>query len=282
MQIQIVELTKDQIATAIDWARAEGWNPGLGDLEPFQAADPRGFRGITLDGALAATISAVSYGPAFAFVGFFICRRDLRGRGLGLKLWNDVLARLDSRCVGLDGVLAQVANYAKSGFVHAHRNIRFGGRAVKVAAPEGAPLRALTAADVAAVVEFERQNRLFPAERGAFLLAWLTAPRTAGLGLVRNDALAGYGVIRACYDGFKIGPLFAGTAEDAAALAQALIAGVGDGPVFLDVPESNAPAIALAQSLGLAPVFETARMYRGRPPDLDLAKIYGITSFELG
>jgi hypothetical protein len=38
----------------------------------------------------------------------------------------------------------------------------------------------------------------------------------------------------------------------------------------------------MAQEAGMAPVFETARMYAGPVPDLPLAQIYGITSFELG
>jgi hypothetical protein len=32
----------------------------------------------------------------------------------------------------------------------------------------------------------------------------------------------------------------------------------------------------------LAPSFETARMYRGPAPDLPLAQIFGIGTFELG
>ena len=41
-------------------------------------------------------------------------------------------------------------------------------------------------------------------------------------------------------------------------------------------------ATALAERYGLAPVFETARMYRGIDPDISLARTYGITTFELG
>ena len=54
------------------------------------------------------------------------------------------------------------------------------------------------------------------------------------------------------------------------------------GPVFLDLPEPNADAIAMASEAGMTPAFETARMYAGAAPDLPLAQIYGITSFELG
>ncbi len=54
------------------------------------------------------------------------------------------------------------------------------------------------------------------------------------------------------------------------------------GEIFLDVPEPNAAALSLAQDLGLTPVFETARMYTGRAPDIALDKIFGVTTFELG
>ena len=56
----------------------------------------------------------------------------------------------------------------------------------------------------------------------------------------------------------------------------------GRGEIFLDVPAINRDAVALAQDLGLAPVFETARMYTGAIPPLRLERVFGVTSFELG
>jgi hypothetical protein len=88
--------------------------------------------------------------------------------------------------------------------------------------------------------------------------------------------------VRACHEGWKVGPLFANSPDVAEALVAALLAPVAPGPVFLDVPEPNAAAVALATSLGLSPAFETARMYRGDAPDLDLDRVFGITTLELG
>jgi hypothetical protein len=62
----------------------------------------------------------------------------------------------------------------------------------------------------------------------------------------------------------------------------ALLASVGGGEIFLDVPSINHDAVLLAQDLGLAPVFETARMYTGAIPPLRLERVFGITTFELG
>jgi peptidoglycan/xylan/chitin deacetylase (PgdA/CDA1 family) len=41
-------------------------------------------------------------------------------------------------------------------------------------------------------------------------------------------------------------------------------------------------ALALAQRHGMQPVYETARMYTGPDPDIDLQTVFGVTSFELG
>ena len=61
-----------------------------------------------------------------------------------------------------------------------------------------------------------------------------------------------------------------------------MLAASGGGEIFLDVPAINSDAVALAQDLGLLPVFETARMYTGAIPPLQIARVFGVTTFELG
>jgi hypothetical protein len=53
-------------------------------------------------------------------------------------------------------------------------------------------------------------------------------------------------------------------------------------PLFLDVPEINPAAMALAERHRMREVFGCARMYLGPPPDLPHQAIYGVTTFELG
>ena len=53
-------------------------------------------------------------------------------------------------------------------------------------------------------------------------------------------------------------------------------------PVYLDVPLPNDAARGLAAAKGLTPGFETARMYTGPAPDVELERVYGVTTFELG
>jgi hypothetical protein len=52
-----------EVARAVDWAAAEGWNPGLADAECFVTANPDGFLLGEQDDPLACTISLI-FGPA--------------------------------------------------------------------------------------------------------------------------------------------------------------------------------------------------------------------------
>ncbi|QIB33333.1 GNAT family N-acetyltransferase [Ancylobacter pratisalsi] len=284
---KIRPLQPDEISLAVDWAAAEGWNPGLADAGCFGTVDPQGFWVAEVDGVPAATLSVVNYDDRFAFLGFYIVRPDLRGQGIGWALWQAGMAHAGTRTVGLDGVLAQQTNYARVGFTFAYRNIRYSG-----------PLPPMAGADTGegtvdlAAVPFEQiaasDAAIFPAPRAAFLKAWISAPGHVGRALVSEGRLVGWGVVRPARSGWKIGPLVAQDERAAERLFGALCAGAqreassSIDTVVLDVPEPNAAAVALARRHGLTPVFETARMYTGPIRAVDLGRLYGVTSFELG
>jgi hypothetical protein len=268
-----------EIALAADWAVAEGWNPGLNDAPCFATVDAEGFLIGERDGAPAATISCVNYDDRFAFLGFYIVRPDLRGRGLGWKIWQAAIAHAGARTIGLDGVVAQQDNYRKSGFKLAYRNVRYGGH---VAPGAQAQPGVMSLSDLPLATVAADDATVFPAPRADFLRAWIGTRGHTGRALLREGALAAWGVIRPCRAGHKIGPLVADDRAAAEAVLDALIATSGGGEVFLDVPESNRDAVALAQARGLAPVFETARMYTGEVRDVAMQRIFGVTTFELG
>jgi GNAT superfamily N-acetyltransferase len=269
----------DEVSIAVDWAAAEGWNPGLADEACFAVADPEGFFIGELDGVPAATVSCVNYGASFAFLGFYIVRQDLRGRGFGLRMWNAAIAHAGPRVIGLDGVVAQQQNYQKSGFRLAYANVRYGGI---VAVPDMAQESVVPLSDIPLAAVEAYDATVFPAPRTAFLRSWIGSPGHVGRALVRDGELVGWGMIRPCRKGHKIGPLVAHDRDVAGTVLQALLAGAGGGEIFLDAPSINREAAALAQDLGLVPVFETARMYTGPIPPLRLDRVFGVTTFELG
>jgi len=277
---EIRAMTRAEFDTAIEWAAIEGWNPGLDDDDPFHGADPDGFIGTWLAGRLIACISAIRYGDNFGFIGFYLCHPDERGKGYGLQTWHAGMNHLGGRSIGLDGVIDQQANYKKSGFQLAHRNVRFGGTVV-CERPSDPRLQPIDGSLIDVALAYDAP--FFPAPRQPFLRQWVTPSETrSGFALVEDGSLTGYGIVRRCREGHKIGPLFADSEVGADLLFQALVGTTGGGPVYLDPPEPNAAAAALAERYAMAPVFETARMYRGGTPDLPLARTFGITTFELG
>ncbi|WP_104665810.1 GNAT family N-acetyltransferase [Ensifer adhaerens] len=280
MQQQIRRASRAELDVMIEWAAEEGWNPGLGDAGPFWAADPDGYWVAEAEDGPIAAVSLVRYNDSYAFLGFFITRPDHRGQGIGRQLWQQAMSAADRRIVGLDGVVAQQDNYRRSGFVYAHANIRYGG-VIDVVEPPGADLLEVAPVHMSLLTDYDR--RFVPARREVFLREWLKSSdgRRSAV-LLRDGTVAAYGTIRACRNGFKIGPLFSDTETGADVVFRKLAAGVNGSEIYLDVPEPNASAKALCDRYNLKPVFETARMYRGPDPGLPLARIYGITTFELG
>jgi hypothetical protein len=273
-------MTRPEVDIAVDWAAAEGWNPGLYDADCFHAADPNGFLIGLLGDKPVATISGVKYGDSFGFLGFYIVRPEHSGKGYGIQIWNAGLAYLGDRTIGLDGVVAQQDNYKKSGFTLVYNNIRYQGTGGGdfPADPGIVPLSTIPFDEICAY-----DKPFFPENRSEFLRCWIGRPQGTALGCLRNGRLAGYGVARICRAGYKVGPLFADNPEIADRLFLALKAHVPNGaPIFLDTPAVNPAAVDLAKRRNMIVAFETARMYKGKSPDLPLNRIFGVTTFELG
>ncbi|MEZ9708468.1 GNAT family N-acetyltransferase [Vibrio breoganii] len=277
---QIRTMSRDEIDTAVEWAMLEGWNPGLHDAENYYTADPEGFLVGLINDEPIAVISVVKYDDRFGFLGFYIVKQEYRGQGYGIQIWNAGMQRLQGLNIGLDGVVDQQENYKKSGFKLAYRNIRYQGTGGGNT-PQHSAVVDLNSIPFDSLNAYEQG--FFPAKRQPFTKAWINQPDCHALGVIEKGKLAGYGVIRPCRNGYKIGPLFADSPELAEQLFLSLRAKVSTtDTIFLDTPEVNVAAIALSEKYQMQVSFETARMYTGDHPDLPLNRIFGVTSFEIG
>ncbi|MHC0053377.1 GNAT family N-acetyltransferase [Actibacterium sp. D379-3] len=271
-------MTLRDLELVLDWAAAEGWNPGLDDAAAFLAADPDGFLLKRVDGRPAAAIAVVNHAPDFAFLGLYICHPDFRGQGHGMDVWRAGLAHAGGRTVGLDGVPAQQENYARSGFAGTGRTIRYQGRLPARTAPE---IRPAAARDLPALLALDAAWT--GVARAAFLTAWFTPAATRRTLLIGPPgAPLAHGTIRACRDGAKIGPFAAPTRATALTLLEGLAATGPYDTIFIDIPQAAGKMAQLVEGIGFIPVFETARMYLGPPPRPAPAPFYGVATLELG
>jgi ribosomal protein S18 acetylase RimI-like enzyme len=273
----IRRMHRDDIDLAIDWAAKEGWNPGIHDGDCFYYTDPHGFFIGELDGEPIGCISAVAYNDSFGFLGLYIVKPEFRRKGFGIHLWKAAIRYMENRNIGLDGVINQQDNYKKSGFQLAYRNIRYEGVGKGYTSQHIVDLTEIPFADLSAY-----DAAVFSVPRQKFLKQWIDQPEGAALCFLNNDKLAGYGIIRACLNGFKIGPLFADEEQIAEDLFNSLAGKAAGENIYLDTPDVNSAAVVLAKRHGMKKVFETARMYTREANLSQLHRVFGVTSFELG
>ena len=278
---QIRALEKSELGTLLDWAAQEGWNPG-DELDVFWQTDPQAYLGVHRDGELIAGLAIVDYGGRLGNMGLFIVRPDFRGQGLGRQLWyqgrDRLLERLDPGApIAIDAVKAMEDFYAASGFIATHDQHRM--RVVSGHEQVPASVRRISA-PVGSVPDMD--TGCFGAPRPTFLAGWLAQSDHVAFAHV-DDKLRGYGVLRPCRTGFKVGPLFADSADVADGLVRAMAAEVPTGSeIFVDVPEVNSAGMEWIAERGGEEVFTCARMYYGTPPASDWTAVFGVTTLELG
>jgi ribosomal protein S18 acetylase RimI-like enzyme len=287
---EIRNMTRPELDELVDWAAREGWNPGLHDADLFWATDPEAFIAADHDGEMIGGGAIISYEGEFGFMGLFIVRPEFRGRGFGNHLWHVRRDRLIKRLqqgatIGMDGVYDMQDYYARGGFIFSHRDLRFSleisdGGLLLSDSGDGAAIRPLAKISFDEILAYDRS--CFPAPRPTFLEGWIGQPDSLALGCQKDGRLIGFGVIRACREGCKIGPLFSDDIRTADSLFTHLTKFAAGGRVYLDTPENNPEALKLVQRHGMTEVFGCARMYLGPAPVIAHQRIFGVTTFELG
>lgn len=282
-EITFKKLDLEGLKTLVGWAKEEGWNPGPYDAEVFYSADPDGHYGLFMEDEMIGGGSIVSYNGDFGFMGLFIMLPAYRSVGLGKQLWfmrRDLLrARLKiNATIGMDGVLAMQDFYTKGGFHIAFRDERY-----QLTGSEYKPhpsVSSFTTEDINELIQFDLE--CFGFDRKAFLSQWLKLPESKVFVHRSEGRFSGYAVLRKANIGYKIGPLFAADAMAAEQLYQTCLSAAPGLMVYLDIPVCNRNAVELVKKHNATYVFECARMYYGKAPEIDMEMVYGITTFELG
>ncbi len=203
-------------------------------------------------------MSNVVYDDKFAFEGFYIVKPEYGNHGYRSRIFTEAMSHAGKRNIGGDGVMEMQEIYQqRSGFTFTDRNIRFEGIGGGTY-PEGL----VPVSDVPFDALLDYDSLHFPSRRENFLRAWISHEGCSAFAkLDDSGTIMGYGVMRPCFTGSKIGPLFASTPGIAGNIFNDLLVTVGETPVFFDLPEPNTHALDIARSHGMSRVFETGRMY---------------------
>lgn len=283
MDYKIAKMTPAQAQLAWLWAKEEGWNPGLEDHILLPRIDPDGCLALTTpnpdntsEDLMIGSITAVDYG-GYGFGGMLIIDKNYRCRGLGKMLLDLLMKKLKSiPNSGGDGVQHMVPYYRTIGFVPAYDIPRY-------RLPRGTKLPTKYAADFKGS-DFEEvasyDSEVFQVPRGNFLKGWISSKHADTAVVRRNGKIAGFGVVRDCYVGRKIGPLFADNIEYAEDVLGLLLSKKKDLCHFIDVPVPTPDGKRLVEKAEV--VFVCTRMYTGTSPQQDVKKVYGNTTFEMG
>lgn len=272
----------DETAILEEWAAAEGWNPGFGDLAFACGMDLDAFIALRDGHRLVGGGSIFRHNASTGFMGLFILHPSYRKRGLGTALWHWRRDRLIERLgpeasIGMDGVLDMVPFYLKGGFREHHVNIRYQGFAQASDAAGCIDLSEIETAQILAL-----DHECFGSDRAEYMTAWLGRPGILAVGLAEGDRLTGFGIARPCRVGYKIGPLYARCPQQAGQLIDDLCNRLVGEQVQIDTPDLNPDAEAIFRTRGWLPVFRCARLYLGQAPNARLDATYGVCSLEFG
>ncbi len=258
------EMTEADLEDGLCLSRASGWNQTIEDWRLLLSLGPGLFRVGVEGGRIVASGGAVRYGDALAWICMILVDPEHRGRGIGTRVFDDVLARTEAavradglRCVGLDATPAGRGIYLQRGFVGGPGLVRM--RAERAAAHAPAGVRPLAAEDLAAVLAFDRS--VFGADRGAALRwAFASAPDLAWVG--RGAGTTAYCFGRHGDHSDHAGPVVAEDPALARDLVSACLSRPLNRPLIVDA-RVEPSWLAVLTGMGFREQRPFTRMYRG-------------------
>jgi GNAT superfamily N-acetyltransferase len=253
-------MTEADIADGLRFCRASGWNQREQDWSLLLRLAGGRFRVAIADGRVVATGGAAVYGTRLAWICMILVDPVARGRGIGTRIFEDVLGLLDDvESVGLDATPEGRRVYSKVGFVDAAKLMRMGMLAEPAAFDPGGA-RPVTPAALPEICELDREA--FGADR-ANVLRWALdqAPEYAWR-LDEGGVLSGYCFGRHGHHSEQIGPVVARSAEAARQLVSACLPRADAGRIIVDAPADRPEWIAELRALGFEEQRPLTRMYR--------------------
>lgn len=280
MNIVIKNSTLSEMPHLCKLAEIDGRNPGINDSDLFYRFDPDGFFIAVNQHEIVGSVSAVSYGDNFGFIGLHFVLPQFQNTAVADKLLEVALNKLGNRNVGINCTASQIEYYTNHGFTPYHEIFTYEGITDGVM-PSMDDIVSPFSYSFDHLGGFDK--KFFPYDRKKLLMIWFNQPQSLLLGKYKDNKYCAYGLYTSSANGFKISSLIANTPQNAQHLLSSLLGHLGKGShYFIDLPKDNPDAINLAEKMKMKKIKETIRMYSKVNPNISIQNIYSFTNNELG
>ncbi len=191
-----------------------------------------------------------------AFVTTFITKPELRGQGIGMKVWDACKKAVAGKNILINAAPDREKMYNRLGFVVSKNRMAIVDYVFLFKKAD--TLREVQV-DKSVVLDYCQSlfdgicaydKGIQPIERAAFLKNHIEKSDKVKVTL-RNGKVAGYVCLRKGYKGFMIMPLYANTTEIARQLLKEIVAGVSDNETLkIGIPNGNKEAEDLFKEVG--------------------------------
>lgn len=238
------------IGFAVRLALNESWKGQDEELfQSFLAYDPEGCFVAEKEKNRVGMCIATGYNHA-GFIGELIVIENERGQGIGKSLLDHSIARLGkkgAKSIYLDGVVAAVPLYERTGFRKLCRSLRFSGKIQAASHPD---VRQMRMEDFQTIGNMD--TKAFGDDRTFFLKRRLTRNPELCYVMERNGRISGYIFARKTGDVISIGPWWM---QPDVSSPEALLAHPAleaqNMPLRIGVLETNMKAVGLFRSQNL-------------------------------
>jgi predicted N-acetyltransferase YhbS len=262
VEVQLREMTPQDLAGVHALSKAVSWPHRLEDWELMLRAG----EGLVAEqnGEVVGTVMGFAHGPDIATLGMVIVSEVLRGQGMGRKLMDAMMRRLEPRAIQLNATQDGLALYKSQGFVPVGSIQQHQGAVFSQPMPRlrpGERVRPMGVNDEARIVALDQ--RASGLQRGALFAELIK--QAQGVVLDRAGEAVGFALFRRFGRGYVVGPVIAPDREGARTLISHW-AGANLGMfIRLDVPGDCGLTDWLTH-LGLESVDRVVTMVRGAPP----------------
>ncbi len=283
--LNIRVMTAEDLPFAASLSELAGWNQTPADWQRFVKCDPEGCFIAEWNGARAGTATTTCYGTDLAWIGMVLVLPECRRHGIGKALLNrciEQLQRRGIRSIKLDATPLGKKLYDTLGFRDEWTLTRWETPGLTVPFPGQRNGRVATWSEAGLKRIAEIDQQAFGVSRQRML--GLTADQSKLWFHAGEDGmLDGHALLRPGLRANYLGPVVATSPEAGEELIRLAISKTANQPIYWDIPDHNASAVALARRLGFSSQRQLTRMYLGgnHCPGIP-GNVYGIAAPEIG